>query len=296
MNRAAAPQLRDVTALDERRAGSNATLRTARLRRFVSEPLLHFLVLGALVFAAHRALTRPAEEPTLHVSHAKQRELVTLFEQRQNRAPTDSERQQLIQRYVEDEVLFREGERLALLQTDPSLRAQLLARVRSLLQAEVSPEPPSEEQLRRYYEAHRSQYALVATISYTEYWFRTGPSAQEEARKLALLLQRGEEPAPGLPSPINYSRRSEVELGSLQGPDLARKIWSLPTGVWRELSSSRGLHVVRVNEHTPASDPPFASIREQVLAEYRKEQTARAFRAEVDRLSSQWRVHVAEPP
>jgi parvulin-like peptidyl-prolyl isomerase len=259
--------------------------------------LLHFTLLGALVFAGHRVLSGPAEVPTLEVSAAKQRELTTLFEQRQGRAATDEERRQLVQRYVEDEVLFREGERLSLPQTDPMLRAQLLARVRSLLQAEVSEKPPTEPELVRYYDEHRGDYTKPETINYREYWFKTGPNAKDDARRLALALQRGEEPqGADLPSPINYTGRGLEELRTVQSPDLARRIWSLPTGVWRELPSDRGLHVVRVDERTPALDLPFARVRERVLAEYRKEQTSRAFQAEVARLTSQWRVRVAGQP
>lgn len=268
-----------------------------RLRRVAGEPLLHFTLLGALVFAGHRALSRPAEVPTLEVSAAKQRELGTLFQQRQGRAATDEERRQLVQRYVEDEVLFREGERLSLLQTDPMLRAQLLARVRSLLQAEVREKPPTEPELVRYHDEHRGDYTKPETINYREYWFKTGPNAKDDARRLALALQRGEEPhGPDLPSPINYTERTLADLRTVQNPDLAQRIWSLPSGVWRELPSDRGLHVVRVDERTPAVDLPFARVRERVLAEYRKEQTSLAFQAEVARLTSQWRVRVAEQP
>src|SRR5262249_48671880 len=124
----------------------------------------------------------------------------------------DAERQQLIRRYVEDEVLFREGLRLSLVNTDPMLRAQLIARVRGLLQAELDERPPTDAELERYYEAHRSSYVIAET------------------------LYRG------------------------------------------------------------AADAPFFSVREQVSADYRKDRTSRAFQAEIDRLTSEWRVHLAEQP
>jgi hypothetical protein len=300
MTRAATNALPDVTGFEEAsRSSSHDDDKTfvTRLRRFASEPLLHFAVLGALVFAGHRALTHTLDVHTLEVSGSKQRELAKLFQQRQHRAPSDSERQQLINRYVEDEALFREGQRLALVQTDPMLRAQLIARVRGLLQAEVGEEAATEAQLLSYYAEHRSDFAIPETISYREYLFPTGPEANDSARQLSLALQRGDEPnGPGMPPPTEYLRRSQAELSSLTGPDLPRRIWSLPTGIWRELSSSRGVHVVRVDEHTAASEPPFSSIHEQVLSEYGKAHTARAFQAEVRRLSSKWRVHIAEQP
>lgn len=267
------------------------------LRRVVTEPFLHFSLLGALVFAGHSALARKAEVPTLEVPSSKQRELSKLFEQRQNRAPTADERKQLIQRYVEDEALFREGLRLSLVQSDPMLRAQLIARVRSLLQAEMSEQPTTDEQLLRFYQEHRTDYTAPETVSFREYLLPSGPDARDAARRLSLALQRDEQPdGAGLPAPTNHSRRSEAELSTLEGADLARRIWTLPVGVWRELASSRGVHVVRLDERTPAAEPPFESLRERVLAAYRKDRLARAFQAEVSRLASQWRVHVTEQP
>jgi hypothetical protein len=300
MNRTAAPSLSNVMGLPapaHTRVTGDETF-VARLRRLAAEPFLHFAVLGALVFAGHRALAvRTADVPTLEVSASKQRELLKLFEQRQHRLPTEAERAHLVKRYAEDEALFREGQRLALLQTDPMLRAQLVARVRSLLQAEVAQKTPTEDELRRYHEGHRATFAVPETVSYREYLVPTGPHANDSARRLSSLLQRGEEPTGReLPSPTEHARRSEADLSSRLGPDLTRRVWTLPIGVWRELPSSRGVHVVRVDERTAASDPPFSSIREQLLAEFRKEQTAREFQARVERLTSQWRVRVAEQP
>ncbi|RYZ07443.1 MAG: peptidyl-prolyl cis-trans isomerase [Myxococcales bacterium] len=266
----------------------------ARLGGLAKDPFVHFAVLGALVFAAHGALSRPSSVPTLEVSTTRQRELAKLFEQRQGRPPTPEEKQQLIKRHVEDEVLLHEGERLGLLQNDPMLRAELVGRTRSWLQGEVTAEPPSEAELLRYYEEHRALYTQPETISYREYWLKAGPDAKDEARRLSLALKRGED-GPELTA-INYTQRTLAELSAVQDADLARRIWALPVGVWRELPSSRGLHVVRVEEHLPASDPPFSRLRERILAEYRKEQTARSFSAELSRLTSAWRVQIAEEP
>lgn len=297
MSRAAAPALASAPDFETTETAPRSRPFAGRLRRFATEPLLHFALLGGSVFALQHALSRTPAAATLEVSTAKQRELGKLFEQRQHRAPSTEERAQLVRRYVEDEALFREGLRLSLLQTDPMLRAQLVARVRSLLQAEVTEKPPEEAEVRHYYEQHAAEYSSPATISYREYLFPTGPQANDGARRLSLALQRGEEPVPaGAPNPVDHSRENEAELAALQGPDFARRLWSLPSGVWRELPSSRGVHVVRVDDHAAASNPPFESVREQVQTEYRRERTARAFQREVERLTATFQVKVEEQP
>ncbi|WP_437759760.1 peptidyl-prolyl cis-trans isomerase [Sorangium sp. So ce1389] len=299
MTRTAVPTTADSTAFHgtSGHPAREAKSFAARLRRIVSEPFLHFTLLGALVFAGHRMVARGLDVPTVEVSVSRQRELVKLFEQRQRRAPNDAEREELIRRYVEDEALFREGLRLSLVHTDPMLRAQIIARVRGMLQAELDQKPPTDAELQRYHEAHVSDYAIPETISYREYLIRSGPDADGDARRLLSLLERQEAAdGPGLPIPTDHSHRSEAQLASLYGPELAHELWTLPSGSWRELRSSSGVHIVRVAERTAASQPSFAVIREQVSADYRKDRTARAFQAELSRLTSQWRVQIAEQP
>lgn len=138
----AASQTADARVFSAGRATPPVPL-AARLRRFATEPLVHFALIGVLLFAGDRLLSRTVEAPVIDVSASRQREFAKLFEQRQGRGPTDAERTQLVQRYVEDEALFREGLRLSLVNTDPMLRAQVIARVRRMLQTEVEQKLPA---------------------------------------------------------------------------------------------------------------------------------------------------------
>src|SRR5688572_7443376 len=149
------------------------------LRRCAAEPFFHFALLGALLFAGDRLLAQPVEAPSIEVSVAKQRELLKLFEQRQGRAPTDAERKQLVERYVEDEALFREGLRLSLVNTDPMLRAQMIARMRRMLQTEAE-----------------QKTDLASTLDNEELKERTARAFQAEVARLASQWQVRLEAAP----------------------------------------------------------------------------------------------------
>lgn len=149
------------------------------LRRCAAEPFFHFALLGALLFAGDRLLAQPVEAPWIEVSVAKQRELVKLFEQRQGREPTAAERKQLVERYVEDEALFREGLRLSLVNTDPMLRAQMIARMRRMLQTEAE-----------------QKTGLASTLDDEERKERTSRAFQAEVARLASQWQVRLEAAP----------------------------------------------------------------------------------------------------
>jgi hypothetical protein len=273
-------------------AAGGRALSLAAFRRVAEQPFVHFTLLGALVFVAHRLLTGTPEPPSIEVSAAKQRELGKLFEQRQLRAPNEAERKQLIQRYVEDEALFREGLRLSLVETDPALRGQLIARVRGLLQSELEPRPPAENELVRYYEEHRADYAIPETIGFREHWIHRGPEAGSDARRMLQALVAGKEPDAELPAATDHVGRSEAQLHSLYGEEVARELWRLPRDRWHELRSERGIHLFFVDRHTAASQPAFAEVRDRVREAYLEDQVARAFRSSVARLTSQWQVKV----
>jgi hypothetical protein len=263
--------------------------------RVAREPLFHFTLGGALLFAGHRLIASTPDATAIEVSTSKQRELSNLFEQRQRRSPTEVERKQIVQRHVEDEALLREGLRLSLVQTDPVLRGQIIARVRGMLQSGFEPTPPTDSQLQRHYEQHLSDYTVPEAIRYREYWIHRGPSAGSDAKRLMGALRAGKPPDEGLPVPSDATH-SEAQLVSLFDQEVARSLWTLPNGGWHELRSERGIHIVRVDGHTPASRPPFADVREQVRTSYRKDQVERAFQAELTRLMSRWRVDVEEGP
>jgi hypothetical protein len=280
----------------EGHAARHNTTRFARVRHVTREPFFHFALLGALVFGGHRLIVRmQSDAPTIEVSRSKQRELSNLFEQRQRRAPNQTEREQLVQRHLEDEVLLREGLRLSLVQTDPNLRAQVIARVRGMLQSELEQKPPTDSQLQRHYQEHLAEFSVPETVSYREYWIHRGPDSGRDARQLMAALRAGKSPAEGLPTPSD-SAHSEAQLISMYDQEVARSLWTLPNDNWHELRSERGIHIVRVHEHTPASRPPFADVREQVSTSYRKDQIDRAFQAELARLMSHWGVVVEEGP
>src|SRR4051812_2830404 len=98
------------SALQGRAAPGPREGTTGALSRLARQPFIHFVLLGALVFAAHRLVVRQDDSRKLVVSTQKQRELTRLFEQRQGRAPTEHEQAQAVERYAEDEAMFREGQ------------------------------------------------------------------------------------------------------------------------------------------------------------------------------------------
>lgn len=258
--------------------------------RIWREPILHFLALGALVFAAYRALRPdPTAEREIAVDARKRSELAALFELRQHRKPNPRELDTLVERWIEDEVLFREGVALGLTQQDGAIRALMVAQMRALLQRSIELPRPGRTQLERFFAEHRADYAAPERISFSEYLIPAGAQAADQARELLQTLAAGQ---PVERAATEHRLRSEAQLLQLHD-ELGRRIFALEPGKWHQLRSARGLHVVRVEAREAARQYRFDELASQLPSDWQAAEQRRRFDAELARLRSRYDVRLA---
>ena len=113
------------------------------IKRLLREPLLHFLLLGAVLFAAHGMLSRSgAGEPgSIVVTQGQIESMARLFTRARQRAPSDAELEEIIRGHVREEVFYREGLALGLDRNDPEIRRRVAQKRNS------SPKPPKRSSL-----------------------------------------------------------------------------------------------------------------------------------------------------
>jgi len=99
----------------------------ALAKRLLKEPLVHFLVLGALIFAGHGLLGRDgARAPgRIVVSQGQLESMRVGFTRTWQRAPTNEEWEGLIRDRVREEVYSREAMALGLDKDDTVIRRRL---------------------------------------------------------------------------------------------------------------------------------------------------------------------------
>jgi len=94
--------------------------------RLLREPLLHFLALGAAIFAVHAMLSGEAPRPdVVVVTRGRVDSLVASFTSTHGRPPDAAERDELVQSWVREEILCREAVRLGLDREDAVIRDRL---------------------------------------------------------------------------------------------------------------------------------------------------------------------------
>lgn len=110
----------------------------------IRKPLLHFLLLGALLFAGRQWLTitiPDAQLTTIRISAADLDRLRREWRRETGRAPSTAELQASTQRFVDEALLLREALRLGLDRTDPVARERQITNMRFAF-----PETPKSDQ------------------------------------------------------------------------------------------------------------------------------------------------------
>jgi hypothetical protein len=275
-----------------------AAVRT--LRRLLGEPLLHFLALGALLFWLYGTLNagRPAAPDEIVVDRARLESLAAQFERVWRRAPGEQELRGLVDGWVREEVLYREGLALGLDRDDPVVRRRVGQKLSFLADARAAGEAPSEAELRAWLEAHPDDYRVEARYGLRQVYFdpvRRGERLAADVAAARAALERGAGEAAGDASllPASLEETAASELARVFGPEFAQAVARLPVGGWHgPLASTFGVHLVELRSLDPARLPALDEVRaelERDLLRARSEEAAEAF---YQSLRERYRVRV----
>jgi peptidyl-prolyl cis-trans isomerase C len=269
-------------------------------KRIAREPLVHFLIIGALLFAGLQ-IVRAAERPTVRISEQDLNQLVAYWQMQSGRPPTKPELQAILRDRIDEELLAREAQRLGLDKDDLIIRRRLAQKMAFASEDVGAVAEPSEPALRAWYAAHAEQFATPTHIALRQVFF-SGDRGAEAARAAATAAlaaaRRGEAPT-GDPFvlPLTYADASLDDLTRDYGPDYARAVQAAPLGAWAgPVASAYGMHVIRVESRQGAAVAPFEQVRADVRDAWLAERRAANNATFLAALRKRYRVVVAGTP
>ena len=254
------------------------------MKRWLGEPLVHFLALGALLFGVYGWLHHgesgswdngagPVRITTKEISF-----LTQTWERLQQREPTREELHALVAGYLKEELLGREARAMGLEQNDPIIRRRLAQKVEFLVNDTARLTAPTDDDLHRFYEANMESFQTRARVSFTQVFFdpETRPNAAADAKAALAALSHGAAATRdiGDPSPIDAVVRDDdmQAVAGLFGDPFANAVFALKPGAWHgPIASSFGLHLVRVTEAKPSRQREFSEVEPQLRERWRDE-------------------------
>ena len=271
------------------------------MRKIWREPLVHFLAIGALMFAVYALVADRNRAPEAIVVGRGQVDMMTaVFERTWQRAPTPDEVKSLIDGYVRDEIFYREGVAMRLDRDDQLIRRRVRQKVEFLAESTRGVPEPSDAALQAYLDVHRERFVGPARVTFRQVYLGTAADA-DTTRLLARLNQLGDSDAAAdmgratqLDERMNLAPSTVVERAF--GRRFAQALVAIPLREWHgPVASEYGLHLVRVSERVAEKTPVLGEVREFVKRDWMKDELAAANEKYYEGLRTRYAVRI-DPP
>jgi hypothetical protein len=266
--------------------GETETLKV-RWRRWLREPLLHFLIGGLLVFLLSLWRGEPVDPAsrTIVITEAQVARIAASWEQSWRRQPTPREIDALIRDFIKDEIYYREALRLGLDGEDVVIRRRLRSKMEFLARAQVESAKPSDAVLQAWLDKYPARFASDSAFSFDQIYL--GPTETADAPAMLKAVSRGadwETQGQSISLPRSLDKASQTEIERQFGAAFADALPALPKGAWAgPVASGFGSHLVRLRAAQASAKPKLADVRQAVENDWRaatmKEREAKAYQA-----------------
>ncbi len=295
------------------------------MARLLKQPLLHFLLLGALLFAWNARLAGPDSGEAADAEagreivvdraalldylqyQAKEFDPATFGQQLDAMSP--AERQSIIDDYVREEALYREALRMGMEKGDYIIKQRLVQKVEFLLENLVSQQStPDEPTLTAFYNERQQDYRVDAVYSFTHIFFdaeKDGMAAAKAradallARSAAIGFNDAGQHGDRFPFLQNYVERTRDFVANNFSADFVAGLDQLMplADVWQgPLPSRYGYHLVMLVARTEPTIPPLEAVRDRVLDDYHYETLVRGREAAEQEVVAEYQVRVELEP
>jgi PPIC-type PPIASE domain len=267
----------------------NNKLSNARWPRWLREPLLHFVVLGALLFSVDHVLASRADDPhSIVVDTAVDAQVRKLFKDARGRDPNAEELGALRQAWLDNEVLYREGMAQQLDKGDAAIRDRVIFKALNVIETGLKLPPFDDALLRDWFEKHRAKYDEPARYDYQEAVL-PGKPAHADLDALASALNSGK-PGETEASLRIFTGRPDSNLVQSYGASFANALEESPPNQWRVLESQDGPRLVQVKAISAPRPADFESLRGVVLQDWTDVTMAEQRTAVVRSLAKKYKI------
>ena len=283
----------------------------AAVRRWLREPLLHFLLLGSVLFGVyaylHRGRGGVESSKQIAITLDDLRVMDGYFESQWHRPPTPAEFQAMVEDKIREEVLYREGLAMGLDKDDTIVKRRMAQKMQFLAEDVAAAHEPSTAELKAWFDKNTEKFALPGRYSFRHIYFspdKRGKNAQEDAAQ-ALAKISGQPEDSKLAASMGdnfmfqdyYGDRAPSAVAKEFGPQFAVVLEKLKPGSWQgPVESGYGWHLVFVDTVIPGRIPAFEEMEPDVKTAWLAEQKATAWQKAYAGMRSKYTVLLPAAP
>ena len=272
-------------------AADGAARRQSALPSWMREPLIHFILIGAVLFGIDHALVSRQDDPrTIVIDAAVDRQARETFKASRGREPDENELLALRRVWLDNEVLYREGLAMQVDKGDSAIRERVIFKALSVVDANVKLPPADDGVLRAWFERNRERYDDPARFTFDEAVF-TGETSEAAVRAFAAQMNRGVAGDTNAGLRV-FKGRPHSNLVASYGTEFAQALETAPVGTWQALKSMDGWRAVRLDSTTPARPGRYDVLRGVVLQDWTDAAAAEQRSAAVAALTKKYTIKV----
>ncbi len=260
--------------------------------KLLKNPLVLFIVFGVVAFLLY-SLLKPDDKEEIRVTPQIVADLIAQDEALSLRKPDEERTQELIENYIQEEIMLREAFELGYHTSDGRVRKRLLNLMRTSLQDQI-PEP-TYNQLQAYFEENKEDYSKGEARTFLQIYY--DPSLNEAIPDLSTIKTQyadymGAERVGDFAPVSNRQIENSYELiGRTFGKEIADAVFNADLNTWfGPLKSSAGLHYLKVLEIHAPEEVRFEEVEDYVSLDYVMKKTIESQDEKIELLRSKYNI------
>ncbi|WP_248310461.1 peptidylprolyl isomerase [Bosea sp. 117] len=273
--------------------------------RLLREPLLHFVVLGVLVFGGYRLIDHQPQAPAgaqrIEITNDDLRQLAVGWLAQGRDKPTPDQLRAMVDQKAVSEMLVREAIALGLNKDDEVIKRRLAQKMDFLLADIAALAPPTDEELAAWFAAHKAEFTRPPRIRFRHLYFsfdKRGEGARAAA-EASLPLVAGRSPASlgetDVADPFMfrdyYADVTPEQMAKEFGGVFANALFEFKPGDWRgPIESGYGWHLVWIDSYEASRVPTLEEVRPTVAQAWQAEKYREVKQRAMDEIRSRYQV------
>jgi hypothetical protein len=271
----------------DRAAHSSRPIISAAARFLWREPLLHFVLLGALIFGVDAVLhPPPKDDKVITVTKAMRQSFIENFDEDKSRVPSDAELEKMIESWVASEILYREGKALGVDRGDDMIRDRVAFKLQLLIFDQIRVSQPTEDQLRAWFADNHERFDEQERVGF----YLTPPTDEMTAQRQLEEIQAQHESEDLQKQTRAILGRPVASLAASFGEGFRDALLTLPLGQWKILQSKDGWHVVRLDSRRAGVLASLDNVRDEAVRIWLTDETRKRAWEAVSRLKASYSV------
>ncbi|HEU4342242.1 MAG TPA: peptidylprolyl isomerase [Candidatus Binatia bacterium] len=251
------------------------------MKQLIREPLVQFLIIGAVLFGLYRlpgGEAAPGTSNRIVITAGDIEQMRAIFARQWHRPPTEEDLKGLIAARVQEEALYREALAMGLDRDDTIIRRRLAQKLEFLTEDVSDLGNPTDAELTEFFKEHGDRYQVPSRLSFEHIYFsvgKRGKRAEQDAKNDLARLRAGaavavaDEMGDAFLLEYAHKRATLEEIDKIFGSGFAGELTKIPLREWQgPIASGYGLHLVKVDEHETSRASRLDAVREQVKRDW----------------------------